>query len=143
MDLTNNLPGGVAQFSLFITSSAVTREETHINWSVFFLFTDREGVDRARGVWEILQPAVKDGEVSERSPLLPVTSAHGQEITRTRNYSSLPYCPGTGQVSQMPKPSRQDRKGFIENSLRRVWCAPGAQVKLPISLSASGFSWQS
>lgn len=84
MDLTDNLPGGVAQFSLFITRSAVTREETHLNWSIFCLFTDREGVDRTRGVWEISQPAVKDGEVSEQSPSLPATSARGQEITRTR-----------------------------------------------------------
>jgi len=41
-------------------------------------------VDRTRGVWQISQPAVKDGEVSERSPSLPAISAHGQEITRTR-----------------------------------------------------------
>lgn len=69
MEFTDNL-ARAAQFSLFITPRAVTREETYLKQSIFCLSTDREGVDRARGVWEIPQPAVKDGEVS-RAPCSP------------------------------------------------------------------------
>lgn len=39
-------------------------------------------MDSTRGVWKISKPAVKGGEVSEQSPSLPATFAHGQEMTR-------------------------------------------------------------
>lgn len=59
--------------------------------AIFCLFTDREGVDCTRRIWEISQPEVKHGEVSEQSPSVPASSAHDQEITRMREkHSGLP-----------------------------------------------------